>query len=51
MSSTDEPSFCACFTALFMNTVQREPSSTGRFANSPSRENLSISMPMARANV
>ena len=30
------PSFCACLTELFMNTVQRLPRSTGRSANSPS---------------
>ena len=51
MSSTDAPSFCACLTELFMNTVQRLPSSTGCFANSPSLENSSISMPIALAKV
>ena len=29
MSPTVAPSFCACFTRLFMNTVQRLPKSTG----------------------
>ena len=29
MSSTVAPSFCACLTEEFMNTVQREPRSTG----------------------
>ena len=29
MSSTVAPSFWACFTEEFMNTVQREPRSTG----------------------
>ena len=51
MSSTLAPSFCACLTELFMNTVQRLPSSTGCFAKSPSLENSSISMPIALANV
>ena len=32
MSPTVAPSFCACFTRLFMNTVQRLPRSTGAFA-------------------
>ena len=32
MSPTVAPSFCACFTRLFMNTVQRLPRSTGRSA-------------------
>ena len=30
------PSFCACLTEEFMNTVQREPRSMGCFANRPS---------------
>ena len=30
------PSFCACLTDEFINTVQREPRSTGRSANKPS---------------
>ena len=29
MSSMEAPSFCACLTEEFMNTVQREPRSTG----------------------
>ena len=32
MSPTVAPSFCACFTRLFMNTVQRLPKSTGFWA-------------------
>ena len=51
MSSTLAPSFCACLTALFINTVQREPSSTGCLAYRPFSENLLISMPIARAKV
>ena len=36
MFSIDAPSFCACFTLEFMNTVQRLPRSTGLSANRPS---------------
>ena len=35
MFSIDAPSFWACFTLEFMNTVQRLPRSTGRSANRP----------------
>ena len=35
----DAPSFWACFTELFMKTVQRLPRSTGRSANRPSAAN------------
>ena len=34
MSETSAPSFWACFTRLFMNTVQRVPRSMGCFAKS-----------------
>ena len=36
------PSFCACLTEEFMNTVQREPRSTGVRANRPSFAKSSI---------
>ena len=36
ISETVAPSFCACLTEEFMNTVQRVPSSTGAWANRPS---------------
>ena len=42
MFSTVAPSFCACLTEEFMNTVQREPRSTGRSAKRPSFANSSI---------
>ena len=35
ISSTVAPSFWACFTEEFMNTVHREPRFTGCFASSP----------------
>ena len=38
MSSTEAPSFWACLTEEFMNTVQREPRFTGCWANRPIRE-------------
>ena len=38
MSSTLAPSFWACLTLEFMNTVHREPRFTGRGENSPSLE-------------
>ncbi len=41
-ASTVAPSFCACFTEEFMNTVQREPRSMGRSANRPSFANSSM---------
>ena len=43
MLSIVAPSFCACFTDEFMNTVQREPRSTGALANSPSRAKSAMS--------
>ena len=42
MLSTVAPSFCACLTEEFMNTVQREPRSMGCFANRPSLQNSSM---------
>ena len=36
------PSFCACLTEEFMNTVQREPRSMGCLANRPSLQNSSM---------
>ena len=36
ISSTLAPSFWACFTLEFINTVQREPRFTGFWANRPS---------------
>ena len=36
MSWTDAPSFWACLTLEFMNTVQRVPRSTGSLAKSAS---------------
>ena len=51
MSSTPAPSFCACFTEEFMNTVQREPKSTGCLEKSPFWENSAISYPIDRAKV
>jgi hypothetical protein len=41
ISSVLTPSFWACFTEEFINTVQREPKSTAFFAKSPSLENSS----------
>ena len=35
MSCTEAPSFCACLTEEFMNTVQRVPRSTGAMEKSP----------------
>ena len=43
MSSTPAPSFWACLTEEFMNTVQREPRSTGFSARSPSFEKVAMS--------
>ena len=51
ISSTEAPSFCACFTDEFMNTVHLEPSSTGAFANKPSLANSAMSYPIAPAKV
>ena len=47
MSSRVAPSFWACFTEEFMNTVQREPRSTGCFASRPRRANSSTGRPPA----
>ena len=43
MSSTLAPSFWACFTLEFMNTVHREPRFTGFWVNRPSLAKSSIS--------
>ena len=43
MSVTSAPSFCACLTEEFMNTVQREPRSTGRREARPRRANSAMS--------
>ena len=43
ISSTEAPSFWACLTEEFMNTVQREPRSTGCSAIRPSFEKAAIS--------
>ena len=51
MSSTEAPSFCACLTEEFMNTVQRVPRSTGDLPNSPFFANSSTEYPIDRANV
>ena len=45
------PSFCACLTDEFMNTVQREPRSTGCSANNPNFANSSAVYPSACAKV
>ena len=45
------PSFWACFTEEFMNTVHREPRSTGLSAKSPSLAKSPISYPRAPAKV
>ena len=37
--SIEAPSFCACLTDEFINTVQRLPRSTGLSANRPSAAN------------
>ncbi len=41
--SMEAPSFWACFTEEFINTVQREPRSTGLSANRPHLANSLIS--------
>ena len=51
MFSMVAPSFWACFTLEFMNTVQRLPRSTGRSANRPSWANSFTSYPSAWAKV
>ena len=43
MSSTLAPSFWACLTEEFMNTVHREPRFTGFWVNRPSLAKSSIS--------
>ena len=43
ISPISAPSFCACFTLEFMNTVQRVPRSTGFFANKASAANALVS--------
>ena len=42
ISSTVAPSFCACLTELFINTVHLEPRSTGLFAKFPNFAKSSI---------
>ena len=49
--SMDAPSFCACLTEEFINTVQRDPRSIGVSDSSPSLQNSSIEYPMERAKV
>ena len=51
MSSTAEPSFWACLTLEFMNTVQRDPRSTGRLAKSAVWTKVSRLMPRLVAKV
>ena len=51
MSSSDAPSFCACLTDEFMNTVQREPSSTGCPASRPFWANSLTGRPQVLAKV
>ena len=51
IASTGAPSFCACLTEEFINTVQREPRSTGRSAYSPSAANSATLYPSAPAKV
>ena len=51
MSSIEAPSFCACLTEEFMNTVQREPRSTGCVELSAACVNSSIVSPMDCAKV
>ncbi len=49
--STVTPSFCACFTEEFINTVQREPKSTGCSPKRPRVANSSIGYPKELAKV
>ena len=51
MFSMDAPSFCACLTEEFINTVQREPRSTGLSANKPFWAKSSMVYPSAPAKV
>jgi hypothetical protein len=40
-----KPSFCICLTLEFINTVQRDPKSTGRDALNPNEANCATVMP------
>ncbi len=51
MSPTVAPSFWACFTRLFMNTVQRLPRSTGAVAPTAAAAKSRTSMPMESAKL
>ena len=51
MSSMLAPSFCACLTLEFMNTVHREPKSTGCSEFRAACVNSSIVSPIERAKV
>ena len=53
MSPTVAPSFCACFTREFMNTVQRLPRSTGPRAAiaSAAKARTSMSMDTAKLSI
>ena len=51
MSSTPAPSFWACFTLEFMNTVQREPRFTGWGAKRPILAKSAMVYPRALAKV
>ena len=51
MSSTEAPSFWACFTEEFMNTVHREPRFTGCWARRPILEKSAMLYPRALAKV
>ena len=51
MSPTEAPSFWACLTELFMNTVHRDPRSTGVSASRAFWANERTSVPMVSANV
>ena len=51
MSSTQAPSFWACFTLEFMNTVHREPRFTGFWVKRPSLAKSSMLYPRALAKV
>ena len=51
ISSTDAPSFCACFTEEFMNTVHREPRFTGAALSKPILAKSATSYPALLAKV
>ncbi len=51
MSETSAPSFCACFTEEFINTVHLVPRLTGFLARSPNLLNSETLYPMDFANV